>query len=326
MADDHDHDHDHDDHDHSSAGVHNHSHGALHSHVDIRAGARHLGRLWWSFALVVGFMVVQVIVGLATRSLALLSDAGHMATDGLGLGMALAAITAANRAKQATHRTYGLYRLEILAALANAVLLFGVAGFVLYEAIRRLGDPPEIASIPVLIVGIIGLVVNIVAFLLLRQGAEESLNVRGAYLEVVADMLGSVGVIASAVLMWATGWGWVDPVVGAGIGLFILPRAWKLGRAALRILVQAAPEGTDLEAITAALVDIDGVADVHDLHVWTLTSEMDVLTAHLAIHPEAQSMTVLNEARAMLADRFQLSHATLQVETVGNQECEDMTW
>ena len=286
----------------------------------------HAGRLWWSFGLVTGFLVVQVVVGLASNSLALLSDAGHMATDALGLGMALAAISAANRAKQAQHRTFGLYRLEILAALANAVLLFGVAGYVLLEAVRRLDDPPEVSSVPVLVVGAIGLAVNLVAFMLLRQGATESLNVRGAYFEVVADALGSVGVIVAAGLMWATGWGWVDPVIGAGIGLFILPRAWKLGRDALRILVQAAPEGVDLAAITAALTGIDGVADVHDLHVWTLTSEMEVLTAHLGIVETANSQTVLQQARAVLAEQFQLSHATLQVETAGNHECEEMTW
>ncbi len=300
--------------------------GHDHSHVNLSAGARHAGRLWWSFGLVTGFLVVQVVVGLASNSLALLSDAGHMATDALGLGMALAAISAANRAKQAQHRTFGLYRLEILAALANAVLLFGVAGYVLLEAVRRLDDPPEVSSVPVLVVGAIGLAVNLVAFMLLRQGATESLNVRGAYFEVVADALGSVGVIVAAGLMWATGWGWVDPVIGAGIGLFILPRAWKLGRDALRILVQAAPEGVDLAAITAALTGIDGVADVHDLHVWTLTSEMEVLTAHLGIVETANSQTVLQQARAVLAEQFQLSHATLQVETAGNHECEEMTW
>ena len=300
--------------------------GHDHGHVDLRAGARHAGRLWWSFGLVTGFLVVQVVVGLAANSLALLSDAGHMATDALGLGMALAAITAANRAKQAQHRTFGLYRLEILAALANAVLLFGVAGYVLVEAVRRLDDPPEVASVPVLVVGVIGLVVNLVAFMLLRQGATESLNVRGAYFEVVADTLGSIGVIVAAGLMWATGWGWVDPVIGAGIGLFILPRAWRLGRDAVRILVQAAPEGVDLPAVTAALTGIDGVADVHDLHVWTLTSEMEVLTAHLGITEGADSQAVLQHARTLLAERFHLSHATLQVETAGNHDCEEMTW
>lgn len=300
--------------------------GHDHGHVDLRAGARHAGRLWWSFGLVTGFLVVQVVVGLAANSLALLSDAGHMATDALGLGMALAAITAANRATQAQHRTFGLYRLEILAALANAVLLFGVAGYVLVEAVRRLDDPPEVSSVPVLVVGVIGLVVNLIAFMLLRQGATESLNVRGAYFEVVADALGSVGVIVAAGLMWVTGWGWVDPVIGAGIGLFILPRAWRLGRDAVRILVQAAPEGVDLPAVTAALTGIDGVADVHDLHVWTLTSDMDVLTAHLGIGAGVDAQGVLQRARTVLAEQFHLQHATLQVETAGDHSCEEMTW
>jgi cobalt-zinc-cadmium efflux system protein len=300
--------------------------GHDHSHVDLRAGARHAGRLWWSFGLITGFLVVQVVVGLAANSLALLSDAGHMATDALGLGMALAAITAANRAVQAQHRTFGLYRLEILAALANAVLLFGVAGYVLFEAARRLDDPPEVASVPVLVVGTIGLVVNLIAFVLLRQGAAESLNVRGAYFEVVADALGSVGVIVAAGLMWATGWGWVDPVIAAGIGLFILPRAFRLGRDALRILVQAAPEGVDLSTVTTALTGIDGVADVHDLHVWTLTSDMDVLTAHLGIVEGADAQRVLQAARVVLAEQFNLDHATLQVETAGNHDCSEMTW
>jgi cobalt-zinc-cadmium efflux system protein len=300
--------------------------GHDHHHVELRAGARHAGRLWWSFALITGFLVVQVVVGVATGSLALLSDAGHMATDALGLGMALAAIVAANRATRAQHRTFGLYRLEILAALANAVLLFGVAAYVLIEAARRIDDPPEVASVPVLVVGIVGLAVNLVAFALLRAGAAESLNVRGAYFEVIADTLGSIGVIVAAGLMWLTGWGWVDPVIGAAIGLFILPRAWALGREAVRILVQAAPAGADVGAITAALADVDGVVDVHDLHVWTLTSDMEVLTAHLGIAEGTDSQSVLERSRAMLADRFHLTHATLQVEHTGCRDCDEMTW
>jgi cobalt-zinc-cadmium efflux system protein len=300
--------------------------GHDHSHVNVRAGARHAGRLRIAFALIIAFLVVQVVVGLVTDSLALLSDAGHMATDALGLGMALAAISAANRATHKRHRTFGLYRLEILAALANAVLLFAVAGYVLIEAATRLDQPPDISSVPVLVVGIIGLGVNVVAFLLLRGGAEESINVRGAYLEVVADMIGSVGVIVAAIVMAITGKGWVDPVIGAAIGLFILPRAWRLGRDALRVLVQAAPAGIDLDAVDAALGEVHGVTDVHDLHVWTLTSDMDVLTAHLSITSSASPQVVLDEARVMLSSRFGLEHATLQVETGHNHECEDMTW
>jgi len=300
---------------------HAHDHGA-----SARAGARHARRLWIALGLIVGFLVVQVVVGVVTGSLALLSDAGHMATDALGLGMALAAITAANRTVHARHRTFGLYRLEILAALANAVLLFLVAGYVLAEAARRLSDPPSVDSLPVFIVGVIGLLVNCVAFVLLRQGASESLNVRGAYYEVMSDTLGSIGVIVAAVLMATTGWGWVDPVVGAAIGLFILPRAWRLGGDALRVLVQAAPAGTDLDAISAALAGIEGVGGVHDLHVWTLTSEMDVLTAHLAVNDGRDSQVVLHRARTLLADQFHLSHATLQVETADDHTCDEMTW
>ena len=297
-----------------------------HDHGVARAGARHARRLWIAFALIVGFLVVQIVVGLITGSLALLSDAGHMATDALGLGMALAAITAANRTVHARHRTFGLYRLEILAALANAVLLFLVAGYVVVEAVSRLGDPPHIDSLPVFVVGVIGLAVNCVAFVLLRQGAAESLNVRGAYYEVVADTLGSIGVIVAAVVMAATGWGWVDPVVGAAIGLFILPRAWRLGGEAVRVLVQAAPAGTDLDAISTALSGIEGVNGVHDLHVWTLTSDMDVLTAHIAVNDGAASQVVLHRARTLLAEQFRLSHATLQVETADDHSCDEMTW
>jgi cobalt-zinc-cadmium efflux system protein len=298
----------------------------MHGHPSARAGARHAGRLRLSFALIVGFLVVQVVVGLATHSLALLSDAGHMATDALGLGMALAAISAANRVEHAGHRTFGLYRLEILAALANAVLLFAVAGYVLVEAVSRLRDPQDIHSLPVLIVGVIGLLVNVVAFLLLREGAAESMNVRGAYLEVLSDMLGSVGVIVSAGVMWLTDWTWVDPVVGAAIGLFILPRAYRLGRDAVRVLVQAAPADLSVDDIETALRDLDNVTDVHDLHVWTLTSEMNVLTAHLTVCEGASTGTVLSTAQTLLADRFGLTHATLQVEEGDDPRCHDLSW
>ncbi len=306
---------------------HDHSHSHSHSHGATRAGARHAGRLKVAFALIVAFLVVQVVVGLATNSLALLSDAGHMATDALGLGMALAAITAANRTDHPDHRTFGLYRLEILAALANAVLLFAVAGYVLVEAVLRLTEPDraDVASVPVLVVGVLGLVVNVVAFLMLRDGAAESMNVRGAYLEVMSDMLGSVGVIVAAGVMWATGWHWVDPVVGAAIGLFILPRAFRLGRDAVRVLVQAAPPDLDVHDIEDTLMSIDGVTGVHDLHVWTLTSEMHVLSAHVQVHDEQQNRRVLTQAQAALTERFGLSHSTLQVEC-GDGDCNDVDW
>jgi cobalt-zinc-cadmium efflux system protein len=183
-----------------------------------------------------------------------------------------------------------------------------------------------VSSPPVFIVGVLGLAVNVVAFLLLRRGATESLNVRGAYLEVVADTLGSVGVILAAGVMWLTDWTWVDPVIGAGIGLFILPRAWSLGRESLRVLVQAAPPGIDLDQVRAGLAELEGVVDVHDLHVWTLTSEMDVVTAHLSVADGARTQSVLEHARSLLTDRFGLAHATLQVEVGASRECDELSW
>lgn len=303
-------------------GTHTHDHG----HVSISGGARHKGRLVAALAVLVVFLVVEVVAAFATGSLALLSDAGHMLTDVLGIGMALAAIQLAARGSASPHRTFGLYRLEILAALANAVLLFGVAGWVLYEAVGRIGDPVEVASGPILVVALAGLAANVVAFALLRNAAEESLNVRGAYLEVVADLLGSVGVIIGAILIGITGWAWIDPVVGVAIGLFILPRTWHLGAQALRILVQAAPPGTDLDALTADLGAIDGVTDVHDLHVWTLTSEMDVATAHLMVRVGTDQHGVLDAARDLLQGRYGIGHATLQVEPDDHRGCDEVTW
>ncbi|MFN8050655.1 MAG: cation diffusion facilitator family transporter [Acidimicrobiales bacterium] len=314
------------DHDHGRSHGHSHSHSHNHGAAAMRAGARHQRPLTIALGLTAAFLVVQVVTGIATHSLALLSDAGHMATDVLGLGMALTAIRLASRESTRLHNTFGVYRLEILAALANALLLFGVAGYVFYEAAQRLSEPPHIASVPVLVVGVIGLAVNIASFLLLRAGAKESLNVEGAYVEVISDALGSLGVIVGAAVMWATGWAWVDPAIGAAIGLFILPRAWRLGREALRVLLQVAPESVDLDAVSADLRGIDGVVDVHDLHVWTLTSDMEVLTAHLMTSAAVDSHAVLDRARQILGERHGLHHATLQVEPDDHTGCDDVTW
>ncbi len=224
-------------------GDHDHGAGAL------RAGARHQKRLAISFVLILVFFVVEAVAGVLTNSLALLSDAGHMLTDVVGLGMALAAIQLASRhaaASDAGQHTFGLYRLEILAAFVNSLLLFGVAIYVLVEAVRRLTGEAEVLGVPMLVVATLGLVVNLISFALLRQGSKESINVEGAYLEVLADTLGSVGVIIAAVLLEVFGWDWVDPVIGAAIGLWILPRTWHLGSQAVRILLQAAPPEVDL--------------------------------------------------------------------------------
>ena len=301
--------------------------GHDHSHVPTSAGERHVGRLKLAFAVVGVFFVVQAVTGVLTGSLALLSDAGHMATDVGGIGMALAAISLAAKGGTRDGRTFGLYRLEILAALANAVLLFLVAGWVLYEAVQRIvGDEHQIASGAVLVVAVFGLLANLVAFQLLRQGATESVNVEGAYLEVLADTVGSIGVIVGAGVIALTGWDWIDPVLGAAIGLWILPRTWRLARRALRILVQAAPDGLDLGALAADLARIDGVVDVHDLHVWTLTSDMEVASAHLMVRVGTDAHQVLDQARDLLGERYGLAHATLQVEPDDHAGCDHVSW
>jgi cobalt-zinc-cadmium efflux system protein len=308
------------DHAHGQAKTHDHAHGVA------RAATRHKGRLLAALVVLGGVTVVEVVAGFATRSLALLSDAGHMLTDVGGLGMALAAIHVADRAGADRRRTFGLYRLEILAALANAVLLFAVAIYVVVEAVRRWGDPPEVLAGPMLVVAVFGLAANLVAFGLLREGSRESLNVQGAYLEVLSDLVGSVGVIVAAAVIVATGWTWVDPAVGVAIGLFILPRTWRLAGRALRILVQAAPPGLDLAELEAELRAVDGVVDVHDLHVWTLTSEMDVASVHLMVREGSDTHGVLDRARVVLRDGHGIDHATLQVEPDSHKGCDEIMW
>ncbi|MEV4121824.1 cation diffusion facilitator family transporter [Micromonospora sp. NPDC049645] len=301
---------------------HDHHHGSV-----ANAAQQHKGRLWAAFGLLATLMVVEAVVALHTGSLALLSDAGHMFTDVLGIGMALAAITATRRATGDPQRTFGLYRLEVLAALANAVLLSGVAIYVVIEAIRRFGDPHQVIAGPVLVVAVLGLLANIAAFALLRAGARESINLQGAYLEVLGDLLGSLGVIGAALLIAVTDWWWADPLVAVAIGVFILPRTWRLARAALRILVQAAPEHLQVTAVHDRLAAVPGVVEVHDLHVWTLTSGMEVASAHLTMAPGAEVGAVLTAARTALHDDFRIEHATLQIEPgAASGACGSIEW
>jgi cobalt-zinc-cadmium efflux system protein len=308
---------------------HRHARGHDHGHAhapSLRSGARHKGRLLAALGVLAAAMVVEVVAAFAANSLALLSDAGHMLTDVAGLAMALAAIHVADRASSDGQRTFGLYRLEILAALANSVLLFAVAIYVVVEAVRRWGDPPEVLVGPMLVVAIVGLVANVAAFALLRSGSKESLNVEGAYLEVLSDLVGSVGVIAAAVVIGVTDWAWVDPAVGVAIGVFILPRTWRLGAQAVRILVQAAPPGLDLAGLETTLRGLAGVVDVHDLHVWTLTSEMDVASVHLMVCEGTDIHAVLDRARVVMRDEHGIDHATLQIEPDTHKGCDELAW
>ena len=298
-----------------------------HSTAAARASERYRPRLVVAFTIAATFLVVETIVAFVSQSLVLLSDAGHMLTDVVGVGMALAAITVASRAGGGRgRRTFGLYRLEVLAALANAILLFGVAGYVLWAAVRRLGDPVDVPAAPVLAVAAVGLVLNLVSYLLLRPGAEESMNVRGAALEVLADAVGSAVVLVAAVVMGVTSWDWVDPVAAIGLGLFILPRAARLAAQALRVLLQAAPPHIDLAGVQADLAGIPGVLDVHDLHIWTLTSDMEVATAHVMIGPSTDSHAVLDQAQQRLRERHGVEHATLQLEPSDHTDCDEVGW
>lgn len=293
--------------------------GHDHGHASAAtAGAKHRKPLIIAFGLTAAYMLVELVTGLVTGSLALLSDAAHMGTDVLGLGMALAAITLAQREAPA-QRTYGTYRLEVLAALANGLLLFGVAGYVLYEAWQRFASPPDVPGLPMMAVAAVGLIVNLISFRLLAAGSKESLNLKGAYLEVFADMLGSVGVIVAAVIIFTTGWRYADPLIGAGIGLFILPRTWKLTAQAVRILMEVAPPGLDVDQVRARILTLPGVADVHDLHIWTVTSGIETATGHVVLADDAELHSVLDRVTALLAVEYHVTHATIQCEP-GNHE------
>ena len=290
-----------------------------HGLAAVSAGARHRGKLAVAFGLTLAYMVAEVVGGLATGSLALLSDAAHMGTDVLGLGMALAAVHVASRPAR-SQRTWGTYRLEVLAALANGVLLFAVAGYVLVEAVSRLTGPPEVKGIPVMVVAAVGLAVNVASFRLLRGGADESINVRGAYLEVLSDMLGSAGVIVAGAVVALTGWAYADPIIGALIALLILPRTWRLCAHAVRIIMEIAPPGVDVDDVRARLAALPGVADVHDLHLWTLTSGIEAASCHVVIAEGADPHGVLDRVGDLLRDECHVAHSTIQCESADHTD------
>jgi cobalt-zinc-cadmium efflux system protein len=277
------------------------------------ATAAHRGRLRAVLAITVAVLVVEVAGAALSGSLALLADAGHVLADGAGIGLALLAIRFVAR-PASPQRTFGYYRLEILAAVVNAVLLFGVAGFVLVEAWRRLTDPPEVASGLMLAVAAAGLVANAVAMWLLREGQRDSLNLRGAYLEVLGDLLGSLAVLAAAAVIALTGFEAADPIASALIGVLILPRTWRLLREAVDVLLEAAPAGVDLDEVRRHLADTPGVTDVHDLHAWTITSGLPVLSVHVVLERGADAGRVLDGLGDCLAGHFDIEHSTFQLE------------
>ncbi|MAU22028.1 MAG: cation transporter [Martelella sp.] len=291
--------------------------GAGHAETTTRAAGsaagRHSGSLKWALAMTSTFLVVEVIGGFWTGSLALLADAAHMLTDVGGLTLALIAIRFA--ALPATpEKTFGYVRMEVLSALANAVVLLLLTVYILYEAYQRFLAPPEILSGPMLVVAVVGLAVNLVSMRLLHAGSKESLNLKGAYFEVLADMLGSVGVILAALVIMFTGWTLADPIIGAGIGLFIVPRTWILLKSAINILMEGTPPEVDISLLERRLLGLPGVTEVHDLHVWTLTSGLDSLSCHLVVKDMARGRETLLTAQKAMREDFGLSHCTIQVE------------
>jgi cobalt-zinc-cadmium efflux system protein len=270
--------------------------------------------MWIVFGLTATFFVVEVVGGILTNSLALLSDAAHMFTDVMALAIAITAIRL-SRLPADRKRTFGYHRFEILAAALNAVLLFLVALYILYEAYQRWVEPPAIESLGMLVVAVAGLVVNLIGMRLLAGGAEANLNVKGAYLEVWADALGSVGVIIGALIVYFTGWTRADPLIAVLIALWVLPRAWMLFRQSVNVLLEGVPEGLDLPAIDGRLRAVSGVRDVHDLHIWAIGSGKASLTAHLILDSaQADVQRVLNDASDLLQREFGLTHTTLQAE------------
>lgn len=279
------------------------------------AGAQHRARLFAALALTSTYMLVEAITGVLTGSLVLVADAGHMLTDVAGLSLALVAIWFAQRPANA-RKTYGYYRAEILAALLNALLLFAVSAYIFYEAYNRLREPPEITSVPLLVVASIGLGINVVSAALLMSGAGQSINVRGAFLEVVSDILGSVGAIAAGVIILTTDWRYADPLFAAGVGLFILPRTWHLLKVALDVLLEGTPANIELQDVQQSMLAQPGVESVHDLHVWTVTSGFVALSGHVQVRAGIDRDALLVALRQSLASRFDIEHVTIQVEDV----------
>ncbi|MBB3726822.1 cation diffusion facilitator family transporter [Nonomuraea dietziae] len=294
-----------------------------HGHGHATASAHHRKRLMIVLPLTLSVLVVQVVGAIMSGSLALLADAGHMATDGAGIALALFAIWIAGKPASA-RRTFGYQRAEILAAAVNAVLLLGLSGYILVEAVRRFADPEPVGGTIMMVTAAVGLVANGLGLWLLRDGKDESLNLKGAYLEVLGDLLGSVAVLTGAIVIQLTGWVAADALISIVIALLILPRTWKLLREAVDILLEATPRGVDLAEVRKHLLEAPGVTDVHDLHAWTITSGVPVMSAHVVVEEEALTRCgpLLDRLHECLAGHFDVEHSTLQLEPAGHVDHE----
>jgi cobalt-zinc-cadmium efflux system protein len=291
--------------------------GHDHSAHGATAGGAHRRRLTVVLGLTLVVLVAEVVGAVLSGSLALLADAGHMATDAAGIALALGAVTLAQRPARG-RRTFGWQRIEILAAVANALLLLGVAGYVLVEAVLRIGRTTEISSGLMMAVAGAGLAVNLVALALLHRGRRDSLNVKGAYLEVLGDVFGSLAVLVAGLVILTTGWTFADTLASLAIGVLVVPRAWHLLREALDVLLEAAPRGVDLDDVRTHILGVDGVLGVHDLHAWTITSGLPVLSAHVVVSDAALQAghggQVLDALCSCLGSHFDVEHCTFQLE------------
>ena len=290
-----------------------------HSHS---AGRAHRGRLVIVLVTSTAILAAEIVVGVVSNSLALLADAGHVFADVVGISLALGAIQLASRPASGT-RTFGFYRFEILAAVLNAMLLFAIAGYVLIEAWRRLGAEPEIAAGPMLVVAAAALFANLASAYLLRSVGKESLNLRGAYLEVVNDALGSAAVLVAALVITFTGFRAADAIASGLIGLLILPRTWGLLREAIDVLLEATPRDVDMAQVREHILEAPGVREVHDLHAWTITSGMNVVSAHVVIDTQASAPAVLDHLCTCLSSQFDIEHSTFQLEAEDRKRLEE---
>ena len=288
----------------------------------MHASRAHRDRLVVVFVITLAVLAIEVVGAAMSGSLALLADAGHVLTDTVGIGLALGAMWFAGR-PASRDRTFGYLRLEILAAVLNAVLLLAVATIVIVEAIRRIDSPPDIATGTMLVVAVIGGVANLIGMVLLHAPQRDSLNMRGAYLELMGDLLGSVMVVIAAIVIAVTGWTPIDALASIAIGVLILPRTLRLLREAVDILLEASPKGIPLDEVRQHILDAPGVADVHDLHAWTITSGMNVVSAHVVIEPGADPPAVLDELCRCLSGDFDIDHSTFQLETTDRRRLEE---
>src|SRR5215218_5105638 len=296
---------------------HHHGHGHDHGGHGTAGNRR---RLAWTLGLAASYMLAEAVGGWLTGSLSLLADAGHMLSDAAALGLSLFAMWIAQR-PPTPRRTWGYYRTEILAALANGATLVAISVWVAVEAVERFRDPLEVDAPVMMAIAVGGLAVNLTGLALLSGGRNESLNVRGAWLHVLTDALGSVQAIAAGALIWAYGWNWADPVASILISLLVVYSAWHLLKETVGVLMEGTPAHIDLDEVRNALAGLPGVCGVHDLHVWTITSGMEALSAHLVVVEEASTTTLLRQVQSSLHDRFGIHHATVQIEPEPCAQC-----